>query len=171
MSRQRDLRRYQQELLARFQEVEEAPAAVSKLGFLVDDERWLVDISAVVEVLPVPEATRFPLTKPWFAGIANVRGDLVGLVDLGEFLTGMPTARAPHNRVLVLAPSVAAHCGLLVSRMLGLRRADELEQRTERGPGTRLAAAVYAGADGTMWKELDTGSLASDQTFLDVGAA
>ncbi len=169
MSRQRDLRGYQQELLARFQAVEEAPAAVSKLGFLVGDERWLIDISSVAEVLPVPDATRFPLTRPWFAGIANVRGDLVGLVDLGEFLTGVPSLREPHNRVLVLAPSVVAHCGLVVSRMLGLRRADELERRAERGPRTRFAAALYAGTDGTMWKELDTGALASDQSFLDVG--
>jgi len=60
MSRRRDLRGYQQALLARFQEVAHAPAAVSKLGFLVGSERWLVDISSVTEVLPVPDTTRFP---------------------------------------------------------------------------------------------------------------
>ena len=42
----------------------------------------------------MPEPVPVPLTKPWFLGVANVRGGLYGMIDFGAFLTGRQSARA-----------------------------------------------------------------------------
>jgi twitching motility protein PilI len=38
---------------------------------------------------------RFPLTQPWFLGLANIRGNLYSVVDLAGFL-GRETV-VPHG--------------------------------------------------------------------------
>jgi twitching motility protein PilI len=170
MARRINLRDFQQALLERLHEVENAPASISKLGFLVGSERWLVSIDATEEVLPMPRVAPFPFTRPWFLGVSNVRGNLIGVVDFLHFLTDAALPRAPHNRVIVLAGASGARFGVLVSRMLGLRRSEELRNRHEAAPASALVAAVYEDADGSVWNELDVAALLSDRRFIDVGA-
>ncbi len=64
--------------------------AASKLGLQVGDDRWLVDLADAGEVIPVPPITAVPLTRPWFAGVANIRGNLYSVVDFAAFLGGAP---------------------------------------------------------------------------------
>lgn len=40
----------------------------------------------VSEVLTMPEYTSMPLVQPWMLGIANIRGRLLPLTDLSQFL-------------------------------------------------------------------------------------
>jgi twitching motility protein PilI len=42
-------------------------------------------------VVPLPQLTPAPLTKPWFAGIANIRGVLYSVVDFASWRGGAPT--------------------------------------------------------------------------------
>ena len=57
------------------------------VGFRLGTERFLVPRGEVREVLMVPPAiTRVPGAKSWVRGLANVRGHLLPVVDLKEFL-------------------------------------------------------------------------------------
>jgi twitching motility protein PilI len=57
------------------------------VGFRLGSERFVVPRDEVREVLMVPPAiTRVPGAKSWVRGLANVRGHLLPLVDLREFL-------------------------------------------------------------------------------------
>jgi hypothetical protein len=57
------------------------------VGFRVGDEQFVMARDEIREVLMVPPAvTRVPGAKPWLKGLANVRGHLLPLADLREFL-------------------------------------------------------------------------------------
>ena len=75
MAQRISLRDYQRELAERLRAADSARNA-SKLGLQVGAQRWLVDLAEASEVMPVPPITPLPLTRTWFRGVANVRGNL-----------------------------------------------------------------------------------------------
>jgi twitching motility protein PilI len=52
------------------------------------------------------EISSVPLTKPWYLGLANIRGVLASVVDFGAFISGEPTARTPDCRLVFDRPAV-----------------------------------------------------------------
>ncbi|MEM8984243.1 MAG: chemotaxis protein CheW, partial [Pseudomonadota bacterium] len=76
----------------------------------------------VREILMPPESlTRVPGTKPWLSGIANVRGQLMVIVDLRGLLGSGRSALDRETRVISVNHREAS-CGLLVDEVLGFRR-------------------------------------------------
>ncbi len=116
-----------------------------------------------------------PLTKPWYRGLANVRGNLLGIVDLSLFAGGPATPLDKESRVLAFSTDLHFSAGMLVSRMLGLRsaadltvesdddRADAADALRSRGSAARLVDAQHG-----QWQELDLRALAADPRFLDI---
>ncbi len=168
MAARTSLRDYQRELAARLQSAGSGRAA-SKLGLQVGAEAWLVDLSDAGEVLPVPPITPVPLTRPWFRGVANIRGNLYSVVDFAAFLGGAPVALGEQARLLLLGERFRLGSALLVDRSLGLRGAEQLQARTAGG-STAWLKAEYTDKDGRHWKELDVAQLAQDAAFLAVAA-
>lgn len=165
MAARTSLREYQRELVERLRNAE-AGAAPSKLGVQVGAEAWLVDLAEAGEVLPVPPITPVPLTRPWFRGLANIRGNLFSVVDFPAFLGGAPAAPGPEARLLVLAERFRLGAALLVDRSLGLRNAAHLEARA--APAPAWSRGLYADREGRQWKELDLPGLAQHPEFLAV---
>ncbi|HQC81397.1 MAG TPA: chemotaxis protein CheW, partial [Accumulibacter sp.] len=56
------------------------------LGIQAGTEHWLLDLADSGEIVPLAPLTTVPLTKAWFAGIANIRGNLYSVVDWSAFL-------------------------------------------------------------------------------------
>ncbi|RYE95481.1 MAG: chemotaxis protein CheW, partial [Oxalobacteraceae bacterium] len=65
--------------------------------------------------------TRVPLTADWFLGLSNLRGNLISVVDLARFQGLDPAVIDKDSRIVAFAPALGFNCGLLVSRVLGLR--------------------------------------------------
>lgn len=59
-----------------------SPMSATVLGLLIGDDRYLVHMKEINEVIQVPEIVPVPLTHPWFLGIINVHGTLYGITDL-----------------------------------------------------------------------------------------
>src|SRR5512140_2214469 len=93
MSKRFNLREFQQQVLDRLQQQASGSAQVSTLGVQVGQQFWLVDMTDISEVMPMPALTPVPLTKPWYCGVANVRGSLYSIVDLCAFLNSALTPR------------------------------------------------------------------------------
>jgi len=164
MSKRFNLREFQQQVLDRLQQQASGQAQVSTLGVQVGQQFWLVDMTDISEVMPMPALTPVPLTKPWYCGVANVRGNLYSIVDLGAFANNELTPREIHNRVLLLGQHFAFNTGLLVSRVLGLRNTSEWQHNEIDGE------VQYQDDSGQTWHKLDITHLLQQPEFLQIGA-
>jgi len=101
------------------------------VGFRLGSDHFVADRAEVKEVLSVPESTtRVPGAKSWLRGIANVRGQLITVVDLKAFLGGGISMPDRRSRVLVVS-SRDVPTGLLVDEVLGFRRFNASDYRTD----------------------------------------
>jgi len=155
------LRQYQEELLERMQAARTSSGArTHQLGVEIGGERYLLDLLEAGEIVPVPALTGVPLTQPWYLGLANIRGSLVGVVDLARFF-GKEDGAAGGSaaRLVTFAPSLGLPCGFLAGRVHGLRQAADMTPQDGR----------LVDADGQAWTPLALGALAQDERFLQVG--
>ena len=166
MAAKTSLRDYQRELAERLKSAG-AGRSASKLGLQVGGEAWLVNLAEAGEVVPVPAITPVPLTRPWFRGIANIRGNLYSVVDFPAFLGRKPVAPDEQSRLLLVSERFRLGAALLVERSLGLRNPVQL--RHQEGEPAPWARARYADTEGRQWNELDLPRLVQHPDFLAVG--
>lgn len=162
------LRDYQRELAERLRQADSARSA-SKLGVQVGAQSWLVDLVEAGEVLPVPSITAVPLTRAWFRGVANVRGNLYSVVDFAAFLGAGVSALGEGARLVLLGERFRSAAALLVDRSLGLRNPAQLRQRAPAQARPAWVRAEYEDEAGASWSELDVAELVRDTEFLAVG--
>ena len=166
MATKTSLRDYQRDLAERLKNAG-AGRSASKLGVQVGGEAWLVDLTEAGEVIPVPAIAPVPLTRPWFKGMANIRGNLYSVVDFPVFLGRAPATVGDQSRLLLIGERFRLAAALLIDRSLGLRNPDDLRPR--EGGLALWARAEYADNDGKEWKELDLPQLVQHPDFLSVG--
>lgn len=116
----------------------EAPGLWRAIGFRVGDHQFASGIDEVSEILmSPPPVTSVPATQPWLLGVANVRGNLMALVDLKQYLFKQRTHVTGRARVLVVRQA-GGNVGLLVDELLGQRNltdADRVGAEGESDPG------------------------------------
>lgn len=169
MARRRvSLREFQQDLVRRLNEAAAVDAPLARLGVQVGPELWLVRLEEAGEVIPVPAIANVPLTRGWFRGLANIRGNLFSVIDLSAFQGGEPTAQTPDSRLLLVAERYHLNAALLVNRMLGLRNLQHFEPRPGAGE-LAWEAGRYADRDGQVWRELSMNELVYSEGFLQAG--
>ena len=168
MAQKSSLQDYQQQIAQRLREAGQAAAASTHMSVLSGEQWWLADLYDLAEVIPVPPITPVQLTRPWFRGLANVRGSLVGVVDFAHLRGEPPTAVTGEARVLVLAVRHRVNAGLLVARTGGLVNVTQMLRAA--APGAAWAGAAYEDRDGRLWWELHAGALVGDPRFLNIAA-
>jgi len=130
-----------------------------------------VRLAAAGEVIAVPPCADVPLTKPWFRGLANIRGNLYSVIDFAGFLGRGNVAPASHNRLVLFGPRAGElHAGIVVSQVLGLRNLAELAPAAAPSGAHAWYAQRWIDADGNAWQEIDLARLAREPEFLQVGA-
>lgn len=138
------------------------------IRFAVAGVHLTVPVKDVREILNLPRLYPVPGTKPWIRGIANVRGRLLTVVDIGGFLTGRMTMATGSSRVLALRDE-SIPAGFLVEEMLGLKHfyRDTFEQDVLDLP-TWLegrVSGVLRDADGD-WMVMDVAGLVHHPEFV-----
>jgi len=84
----------------------------------------------VVEILDYPQLSSIPLTQPWVRGIANIRGNLLPLIDLNGYLGNEISRVTSKTRVLVINFN-GIYAGLAVDEVIGLKHFHEDELTDE----------------------------------------
>ncbi|WP_333842044.1 chemotaxis protein CheW [Pelomicrobium sp.] len=161
------LREYQERLLARLRDSAASGSATSYLGMMVAGERWVVQLTDVSEVVPLPPLYPIPLTREWLLGVVNVRGTLYTVIDLAAFAGHGATALGAEARLVLIHPKFRVNAGFVIARTLGLRNPQP--QRVPFEMPLPWLVAEYHDSDGSHWKALDIRRLVADSRFLDVG--
>jgi twitching motility protein PilI len=171
MARQISLREFQQSLAQRLREAQAASEQSSRLGIQAGESYWLLRLDETDEVLPLPDISPVPLTRPWYLGLANIRGLMANVVDFGAFMGDESTTRTPQSRLVLVADRFQSYSGLLIGKMMGLRNLQNLEVLEAPGGAERKPwlGAVYRDAEGRTWNELNMAALVANEDFLNVG--
>ena len=170
MARKISLREFHESVVAKLQGLASSDtASPSRLGVQIGSNYWLVNLSDISEALPIPKLTPVPLVQSWFCGVANFRGNLYGIVDFSHFLADMPTQFGMDCRLLLVHQKFSVNCGIVVSRMLGLRNPENMQRVDIDGEAPPWVAAEYHDETGRRWQELDMQVLAGHPRFLNVG--
>ena len=168
MARKSSLREFQAHLAARLAGVMDQRAA-GLLGDQSGGEYWLLVLSDSGEIIPLPSLTSVPLTKSWFVGIANIRGNLYSVADFSAFQGKDATPQNASSRLLLIGTRYGNNAALLVTRMLGLRNMDDLTPAAQDPNAPAWAADAYTDKEGRRWKMLDVRQLLADESFMDIG--
>ena len=150
---------------------EQAKDEWSGIGFRVGDYKLVAPLGQVVEILTMPELSRVPGAKSWVMGIANVRGNLLPIIDLHSFLHGVQTPIRKKSRVLVLNHE-GVFSGLLVDEVMGMRRFLS-EKRRVMPDDVDLALKPYIEhiyAYDEQWLVFSMHKLADSPLFLQVAS-
>jgi twitching motility protein PilI len=143
------------------------------VAFRMSSENFLVAREETREVLGYPAVvTRVPGAKPWIRGVANVRGQLLPVIDLRAFLGDGMTSIGRGSRVLV-ANHREVPAGLLVDEVQGFRRFSDGEFAATLPPTIvrcerYLAGAFRRGAD--SWPVFSLRTLLESAEFLQAAA-
>jgi twitching motility protein PilI len=124
------LARYERLSLAHASETQqtmEAPGLWRGIGFRVGDRMLVSGIDEINELLAVPVLTPVPGTQPWLLGVANLRGNLVPVIDFGRFLFGERTQHTDRSRLLVVRQGNGS-VALLVDEVFGQRTVDPAQR-------------------------------------------
>ena len=168
-----DLRAFQQELATRLAVKTAAQVEQSRLGVACAGEHWLIKLADAGEVIAMPQLATVPMTKPWYLGIANIRGNLYGVIDFAGYL-GRPVdvsaSAAGQARLVLFGPRTGdLRAGIVVQRVLGLRNLAELAQADPPAAAPGWYGARWTDKEGQGWQEIDLARLAQDPAFLQVG--
>jgi twitching motility protein PilI len=165
-----DLRTFQQELSARLLMKTTAQVESSRLGLSCGGDRWLIRLADAGEVVNLPEIVPVPLTRPWYLGVANIRGNLFSVIDFGKFLAREAPPAGGQPRLVLFGPRAGElNAGIVVHRVLGLRNVAELAPASPPQDAPAWYAQRWMDGDGNAWQEIDLALLAVDPAFLQVG--
>jgi len=72
------------------------------VGFQVGNETYGVPITALHEIVRVPEITAVPDAPEYMEGVINLRGKIVSVIDLRKRFGIKETGLSRRNRILVV---------------------------------------------------------------------
>ena len=168
MSKKISLHEFQSYLAARLAGTSNQSSA-GLLGVQAGPDYWLLDLADSGEIVPLTPLTEVPLTKPWFAGIANIRGNLHSVVDLSAFVGKEATPRNTSSRLLLIGTRHGSNAALLVNRMIGLRNVEALNPEAAAPDAQAWALEAYTDNEGRRWSKLKVRELLADEAFMDIG--
>jgi len=134
-----------------------ATSVLERLAFRVGPFGMLCAMELGREVVPQPESTHLPHLPAWLAGVANVRGMLVPVVDPANVFE--LEAGAPSRRYLLIFGAGEDIVGLLVDSLPAPCLIEPADQRLSGMPPHPAALKDYVlGSyehEGEVWLDVD----------------
>jgi len=178
MANKEALRELQARLAQRMQAAKTEQRGVSWLAVDCAGHGLLFPLEQAGEIFDAGTVMPVPHTQSWFAGVANLRGGLHGVVDLARFL-GMPDSATDTSReqarLVAFGATLGLNAALLVDRLAGLRGIDQMRSEVDHGDESdalrpSFASSRWHDSDGRNWQALDLIALARDVRFLSIVA-
>jgi twitching motility protein PilI len=176
MASREALRTFQSRLANRLQEARTSGTAAAWLAVEAAGSRYLFPLNHAGEIFPCGPIYPVPHAKGWFLGVANLRGGVSGVVDLGAFVThSMPILRSDlaqsQSRLVAFSEALNLNCVVLIDKLLGLK---SLESFVASTPSSEDSPAYfghgYTDPQGTTWQEINLQALSLNSQFLSISA-
>ncbi len=114
--------------------------------FQIGQDRYALEASRVVEVVPLLSLKKIPQAPRGVAGMFNYRGEIVPAIDLSEMSTAQPASERLSTRILIVRIEIegrgARLLGLIAERATSTMRKEPTEFID---PGLAPGAASYLG--------------------------
>jgi purine-binding chemotaxis protein CheW len=107
-------------LLAQRPEDETAGAAIEVVTLLLAYETYAIETSYVREVYPLKDLTPLPCTPSFVAGIVNVRGQVMSVIDLKKLFELPAKGITDLNKVVIISDG-DMEFGILADAILDVR--------------------------------------------------
>ena len=176
MANRQALRELQTRLAERLQLARTQGVAASWLAVETGKQNYLFPLAQSGEIFPWSPLHLVPYTQEWFAGVANLRGGVFGVVDLASFVSGQPPILKNEllrsdSRLISLNSALEVNCVLLVDRLVGLRKQDAFIDFSERAADApEYFGPSYIDLNGASWQEVNLQVLAQQVHFLTSGS-
>jgi len=92
----------------------------SGIAFEMLGQYFVAPLGEVSEVIYPPKCTPVPNTQTWVKGLANIRGRLLSVSDLSQFISGQRSSFSPTQKVLCISHN-DQYVGLVVDQVLGIQ--------------------------------------------------
>jgi len=158
---------------------ESAPVTTSAqqwvgVGFTLGGKRFVTDMAQVGEVLQPMDLTVIPGVQPWVLGVANVRGNLLPVIDLVGFFDLKKPADTRRQRIITVHVG-DYYIGLQVDAVAGMRyflQSDFVESSDEIELVSALQTFVSGGYEtkGELWPLFNLHQLLFSEQFQSVAA-
>lgn len=142
------------------------------IGFRVGRMKLVAALGDVNEILYFPRITKIPGTKNWVMGMANIRGNLMPIIDLHGYL-GKPSATTgPRTRILIIN-HLDLWAGLLVDEVLGIKHfagEEKGRQATKVEKAFSPYLSTYFQQNNDNWHVFNMKALTESPNFSQVSA-
>ena len=138
------------------------------LLFEVGANRFGIEASEIVEVIPLVSLKKVPHAPGCVSGVFNYRGQVVPVIDVNALLGERPARLLLSTRIILVRPSEAG-CKERLLGLLAERVTETLSCRKEelQPPGITLEGAQYLGEilphPGGLVQRVTVGNILSDE--------
>ncbi|MFA6108987.1 MAG: chemotaxis protein CheW [Candidatus Latescibacterota bacterium] len=133
--------------------------------FLLAYETYGIESVYVREVYPLRELTPVPCTPPFVAGIVNIRGQILSVVDLKRFFDLPEKGLTDLNKVIVVQGG-GMELGILADAILGVRTVPLSDLQPSLPTLTGIRAEYLRGVTKERLAVLDAAAVLSDKRII-----
>lgn len=151
--------------LAKKQEVKETDEYMEVVEFQLATEKYGIESSFIREVYPLKELTAVPCTPQYVAGIINVRGRILSVIDLRKFFDLPAKGITELNRVIILHND-EMEFGILADAVSGTRKIPLRDIQPSLPTLTGIRAGYLRGITKDRTVVLDAGKILSDKEII-----
>ncbi|MCK5720685.1 MAG: chemotaxis protein CheW [Thiomargarita sp.] len=139
------------------------------VAFKLGENHLVASLEQIREVLPyMGQLAKIPGSKPWIKGLANIRGLLLPVIDLGSCLADKAVVVKRDTRMLIINQA-GILAGLLVDEVLGIKYFPEQLRNLDTSTKETWMAPFINGIfeiNGIKWVVFDMGVLVKNDLFL-----
>ena len=94
------------------------------LTFFLEEEPYGIDVRNIVEIVEKLEPVKVPLSPPYVEGIANLRGEIVPIVNLKK---RFGVKKSQGQSIVVIILHKGEKVGIMIDRISGIQNVQETE--------------------------------------------
>ncbi|MBF0252965.1 MAG: chemotaxis protein CheW [Candidatus Omnitrophica bacterium] len=102
-----------------YEEVEQAGDKVRMVSFACAGENYWVEITDIKELIIPGQITKVPNTPDFIAGVTNLRGEVISLIDFKKLSGTFSGDRTSHGGLCLITDITGENVGILIEKMEG----------------------------------------------------